>query len=215
MEYQPILTNLLLKLEILASVIGILFITKHKNSYWVWFIYYLTFICIADYFSVEISSFLKIKKVSYYAYIVIPIQFIFFYWLYAIKSLHSQKIFWACIVLYLLSFIPVELYFSKLNVVYSFNYTVGTLLLMILVFLEFKKQISTDDILDFYQNKMFYINIGVLLFYVGNLPFFGLYNLLLKEIVIWNTYYIYYLVSNCIMYLLFSASFIWTKVKYS
>lgn len=213
MEYQPILTSLLLKLEILASVVGILFFKKHKDTYWVWFIFYLTFICIADYFSSEISAFLKIKKVSYYAYIVIPAQFIFFYWLYALKSLQNRKLFWAFILLYSISFVPVEIYFSKLNVVYSFNYTVGTLLLMILVFLEFKKQILTDDILEFYRNKMFYINVGVLLFYVGNLPFFGLYNLLLKEIEIWNIYYIYYLVSNCVMYLLFATSFLWTKVK--
>lgn len=213
MEYQPLLTNLLLKLEILASVVGMLLIYKHKSTYWIYFVFYLTFISFADYFSLEITNFFNIKKQLYYAYIVIPIQFIFFYWLYALKSLKNKQLFWVCIILYLLSFIPVELYFSKLKVVYSFNYTIGTLILMYLVILEFKKQIVTDDILQFPRNKMFYINFGVILFYVGNLPFFGLYNLLIKELSIWNIYYIYYLISNCIMYLLFSASFIWGKVK--
>ncbi len=84
---------------------------------------------------------------------------------------------------------------------------------MILVFLEFKKQIQNDDILAFPENKMFYINIGIMLFYVGTLPFFSLYHLLLKEPEIWNIYYLYFLISNCIMYLLFTASFIWGKQK--
>ena len=79
--------------------------------------------------------------------------------------------------------------------------------------MEFFKQIKNDDILEFSKNKMFYINIGLVLFYVGTLPFFGLYKLLIKEIEIWNGYYLYFMVSNCIMYLLFAASFIWGKVK--
>ena len=63
------------------------------------------------------------------------------------------------------------------------------------------------------RNKMFYINIGIMLFYVGTLPFFGLYNLIVKEPEIWNIYYLYFLLSNCLMYLLFTASFIWGKPK--
>ena len=140
-------------------------------------------------------------------------HFSFFDWLYAIKSLKKISLFWSFTIIYFLSFIPIELYFSKLKVVYSFNIVIGTILLMVLIFMEFFKQIKNDDILEFSKNKMFYINIGLVLFYVGTLPFFGLYKLLIKEIEIWNGYYLYFMVSNCIMYLLFAASFIWGKVK--
>jgi len=213
MKYQPILFDILLWLEFLSATIGLFYLSQNKNTVWVWFILYLIFIFIFDFFSEEISGFLNIKKQYYFAYFIIPVQFIFFYWLYALKSLKKKSIFWSFSIIYLLSFIPIELYFSKLKVVYSFNLVVGTILLMFLIFLEFIKQIKNDDILKFAKNKMFYINIGVLLFYVGTLPFFGLYNLLINEIQIWNGYYIYFLISNCIMYLLFAASFIWGKTK--
>jgi hypothetical protein len=90
---------------------------------------------------------------------------------------------------------------------------IGALIMLILVSLEFLKQIKNENILMFNQNKMFYINIGIILFYVGNLPFFGLYYPIMKEPKIWNLYYIYFMISNCIMYFLFAASFIWGKPK--
>lgn len=213
MKYQPELLKLLLCLEFIAALVSLIYIPKCKRTYWIWFIFYLNFIFVFDYFSEQISNFLMIKKQFYFAYFIIPVQFLFFYWLYAVKSLRKIKLFWIFSITYLLSFIPIELYFSKLKVVYSFNLVIGTILLMFLIFLEFLKQIKNDDILEFSKNKMFYINIGLVLFYVGTLPFFALYNLLINELQIWNAYYLYFMISNCVMYLLFSISFIWGRTK--
>jgi hypothetical protein len=213
MKYQPELLKLLLCLEFIAALVSLIYIPKCKRTYWIWFIFYLNFIFVFDYFSEQISNFLMIKKQFYFAYFIIPIQFLFFYWLYAVKSLRKIKLFWIFSLTYLLSFIPIELYFSKLKVVYSFNLVIGTILLMFLIFLEFLKQIKNDDILEFSKNKMFYINIGLVLFYVGTLPFFALYNLLINELQIWNAYYLYFMISNCVMYLLFSISFICGRTK--
>lgn len=213
LNYQPELTNLLFILEIIASLTALLYYKKNKTTYWKWFTVYLFTIILCDVLIVKFVPTLGIKKQYFHAYLVIPLQFIFFYWLYAFQSLKKKRLFWLFLILYVLSFIPVELYFTKLKVVYSFNYTIGSFLLMILVFLEFQKQIRNDDILVFQSNKMFYINIGIMLFYVGTLPFFGLYNLIVKEPEIWNIYYLYFLLSNCLMYLLFTASFIWGKPK--
>jgi len=112
-----------------------------------------------------------------------------------------------------LTYLPVELYFGKIDLVYSINLTVGTILLTFLVVLEFIKQIQNDNILKFKQNKMFYINIGVILFYIGTYPFFAFENVISQApyIDMWNAYYMYFLVSNYIMYLMFAASFIWGK----
>ena len=209
----PILTTLLLYLELISACVALLYFKKINKTPWKWFAIYLCNIALSDFFISDVVYILNIDKQYFYAYVIIPIQFIFFYWLYALKSLKNREIFLIFLCVYILSFIPIELYFQKLRVVYSFNYTIGTFLLMILVFLEFKKQIQNDDILVYKKNKMFYINIGIMLFYVGTLPFFGLYNLIIKEPFIWSIYYLYFLISNCLMYLLFIASFIWGKVK--
>lgn len=209
----PYLLKLLLGLEFLSCITAIFYFKKLNKSFWIYFCFYLIILTFSDFYIDAISKVTHLKKQHIYAYFIIPLQFIFFYWLYAYQSLHKKKIFWLFLLLYIVSFIPIELYFARLKVVYSFNYTIGSFLLMILVFLEFQKQIKNDAILYFKQNKMFYINMGIMLFYVGTLPFFGLYNLIVKESEIWNMYYLYFLLSNCLMYMLFTASFIWGKAK--
>ncbi len=209
----PFLIDLLHFCEFIAAVISLIYYKSVKNTYWKWFVIYMTFIFICELFGIQIFNEIGLNEDILFSYFTIPIEFLFFIWLYAFKSLKIKKLFIVSTMFYLLSFIP-EFSLEKGKFFFdSFNYMVGALILLILVSLEFLKQIKNENILMFMQNKMFYINIGVILFYIGNMPFFGLYYLILKEPQIWNSYYIYFLISNCIMYLLFAASFIWGKPK--
>jgi hypothetical protein len=147
------------------------------------------------------------------SYINIPIEYIFIYWLYAYKSLQNKILFWVITFLFLLSIVAEE-FIIKTNFTFtSLSKTFGTLLLLMLVVLEFIKQIKSDTIISFKSDKMFYINLGIILFYIGNMPFFGLYQIILDYPDIWNKYYYYFMLSNCTMYLLFATSFIWGKIK--
>ena len=149
----------------------------------------------------------------YYSFIGIPVQYLFLFWLYAFKSLNNKKLFYAFIFIYGLTYIPIEFYYGKIKFVNSINLTIGTTLLAFLVVMEFVKQIKNDNILKFKENKMFYINAGVILFYKGTYPYFAFSEILsTKEYIsVWNMYYMYFLLSNYAMYLLFAASFIWGK----
>ncbi len=94
------------------------------------------------------------------------------------------------------------------------SYTIGVFLLAILSFLEFLKQIKSDEILNFKGNKMFYINIGVLIFYIGTLPFFAFDKILLdNNRTLWDSYLTFFLFSVNIINLFYIASFIWGKSK--
>lgn len=186
---------------------------KLRNTHWKWFAFYVIFIFLSELFSDWFLEHYPLFRQYYFAYFGIPIEFLFLFWLYSYESLNRRKLFWVCTATYLISFIPHLILFGRLRVIYSLNYTVGNLLLLLLVILEFNKQIKTDAILSFKENKMFYINAGVTLFYIGTLPFFSFYGLILKEPDIWNIYYIFFLVANCLMYLLFTVSFIWGKPK--
>ena len=201
-----------LTFEFLAALVGAIYFFRLKG-YWKWFSVYLLFIFLQEVIWYKNATFIGILKKDYFAYIGIPVQFIFFFWLYALKSLKKSKLFIGCLVVYLLT-LCFPIYFEKSDWVYSFNYNVGTMLLMVLMVLEFIKQIKTENILKFRQNKMFYVNVGVILFYAGTYPFFVFQEDLLNQYRdIWNGYYIYFLIANCIMYLLFAASFIWGKER--
>jgi len=196
----------------LSSVISVLYYNRIKNQYWKYFVYYLIFIFLAEAIGKWGTSIVDLNKIGFYNYIVIPIEFIFFYWLYAAKSLNKPKLFIGLSLLYVISFIPSELFFtSARKVMYSLNYTLGCLILMILVVMEYYKQINSSNILDFDKNRMFYINLGVTLFYIGTLPFWTFFELLKSYREIYNIYYASFLVLGVVMYLLFSISFIWGK----
>jgi len=130
---------------------------------------------------------------------------------------HSKikNFFFVFSALFLLAFIPNELYFVKNKHIFSFNYTFGSLLMMFLVIMEYYKQVNSDNILNFTKNRMFYINLGVTLFYIGTLPFWAFYFQLLEHMDIWSLYYSYFLLSGIVMYLLFASSFIWGKQNYT
>lgn len=206
------LEYVLLLLEFLSALIAFFYLFKLKNTYWKWFCIYLIFIFFQEFYWFFNIYLGKITKQEYYAFLGIPIQYLFFYWLYALKSLKKKTLFIILCLIYIIT-IPIEFYLNAVDIVYSLNLTIGTLLLTLLIVLEFLNQMRTDIILKFKKNKMFYINIGVVLFYIGTYPLFAFYDLLSKEpyIEIGNLYYLYFRISVCLMYLLFIISFIWGK----
>ncbi len=208
-----LLKQALLLVEFLSAIVGLVYFIKLKKSHWRWFSTYLAFIFAQECFWFFATSLTGATKQIYYTFVGVPVQYLFFFWLYAYKSLGSKRKFLSCSLIYLLSYIPLHTFLTTFNVVYSLNLTIGTILLSYLIVLEFLKQIQNDNILKFKENKMFYITIGTILFYIGTYPFFTFYNELRNEpyLPIWNIYYYYYMISNCIMYLLFTASFIWGK----
>lgn len=212
-KIQLFLRDSIIWTEFLCAFIALWTFKKVRHSQWKWFSIYLIVIFLLEFTSNYLLVNYPTFKKDYYAYFVIPLEFIFFFWLYAHKSLKKRELFIIFTMLYLLSFIPHKLFFEKTDIVYSVNYTFGCFLLMILVALEFNHQIQSDDILNYNKNKMFYINLGVVLFYIGTLPFFTFYGIFIKDMNMWNYYYTYFLIFNNVMYLLFATSLLWGKQK--
>lgn len=204
------LVDVLIGAEFLAALIGIIYFKRLKNSYWKWFSVYLVIIFISEFFwylfADQISS--SIKQI-YFGVFVFPFQFMFLIWLYAMKSLKNKKLFIVCTILYV---VTIPFYLENINPLFTINYAVGTTIIAFLVVMEFIKQLKNDDILKFKENKMFYINIGVILFFVGNFPLFAFYYTLYCDYVeIWNFCFLYFRITSSLLYLLFIASFIWGK----
>lgn len=213
-EIQTILGNLELITVVIAAILGVFHFLQVKDSYWKWFVFYLIFIAVAELFSgILLKSYPYLRK-HYYDFFIIPIEFLFYYWLFAKKSLQNDKLFKISCIVYLIFFVIHLFILDAVRSISAMSYTVGVFFLAIMVYLEFMKQIKSDEILNYQSNKMFYVNIGVLLFYVGTLPFFAFDKLLYENnYVVWDWYKTFFLLSVNVMYLLFSASFIWGKPK--
>ena len=211
-QLQTIFYNSIIFTEIFSFLIGIIYFKKLKNTYWIWFVVYLTFISFAELFAkFGLENFPNYRK-YYYNYFIIPLEFLFFFWLYSKKSLKNNYVFYSSIFIYLISLLALIFGYDEVRIIGSISYTVGNLCLAVMIFLEFFKQIKSDEILNFNKNIMFYVNFGVLLFYIGTLPLFTFDKFLFEnDKNLWSNYFTFFLFSVNLMYLLFTAAFIWGK----
>jgi hypothetical protein len=213
-KLQLLLYELVPWLELLAAIVGILYYKKLKDTYWKWFIYYLVAIFVMEAYSKWGLESHPYWRRYYYNYLVIPFEFVFFYWLYAVKSLARKRLFWTSVIIYACFHLLSNFVMQNNEILNSLSYTVSVLLLAIMAFFEFQKQVKSDSILQFQENKMFYINVGIILFYVGTLPFFTFDRYLYNHMPeIWSSYRTLFLFAVNVLSLLFIASFIWGKPK--
>jgi len=218
MKYISFMQYTTIFMELASFVTGLLYWNKIKNSIWVWFVIYLGFIVTGELVCNYLSYTSYNNKVNtIFNYIIIPVEFLFFYWLYY-KHASSKKnrlLVIACCVLYLLSFIADQYFFQGKKFLFdSFSYCAGNLLLLVAIlsfFMEFSKG---NEILHFRSSLIFWVSLGNLVFYLGTLPYFGLIHLLYdnhREIFNYYTYLMFAL--DWAMYLLFIIGFIKWKPK--
>ncbi len=210
--------NTLYVMEALAAATAFIYMKKWKNTYWKWFPFYLAFIAVAEFLGANVPALKDIFKYNYYFYqcFEIPVEFLFFFWIFyqEFKSTKSKWMPALCIGVYMPCLLIDVFFFKNYRYAYfSFSYTIGNILLLILVLNFFIQLVNSDQVLKFRQNILFWVSVGLLVFYLGSCPYYGLYNLLVYNY--YNTYYLYYTVFvtvlNCLMYFAFTLSFICGK----
>jgi hypothetical protein len=156
-------------------------------------------------------------NVEMYRYFGIPVQFLFFCWLfYRYFGGSSEKkwpIIGACV--YLLSWLA-EIFFSQAvkGWFMSFSYTMGNITLLSLIILFFIKFINSREILSYKQSMMFWVSLGLLSFYLGTFPFYALRNTLAVSYPeIFYAYLNINYVLDYLMYIFFTIAFICGRPK--
>jgi hypothetical protein len=208
-------------MELTACVAGFLCWRKLKASYWKFFPVYLAIIAIAEllgrYLSVR-----KLYNVNFimYNYFVIPLEILFFTWLFykEFSNTRSKRLPVAAAWIYAacwladMFIIPKGSYFW----IDSFSYTVGILMLLVLILTALYKFVTSNELIFIKNNMMFWVCMGIFVFYSFSLPFYGIGNYLYNHYAnIYLPYSQVVYVLNFIMYLLFTLAFIWGKPKLS
>lgn len=211
-----ILLGVLFFLECLAFILSLVQYPKLKTMELRLLPYYLGFLVIAESVGHTLNYFqLKTQTRYLHEYLVIPAEFVFLYYLFTVKmkSKNSKLIFIACSSLYLLVLLLDNLIKldSQLS---SISYTLGNLLLLLLVLRFLFYFVRSDSILFFKKEIMFYMTCGVLVFYLGSFPFFAFKNYLWAHYTMVGYYYWHaMMVMNCIMYAIFSLGIVCSKEK--
>jgi hypothetical protein len=213
------MTVILMFMELAAFITGLIYWKKTKGTIWQWFIIYLGFIICAEIICHHLHyySHHKFYVNKILTYIILPIEFIFLYWLYYqhAKSKRSKLLIIVCSFIYIASFIADQYFFQGKKFIFdSFSYCMGNLLLLLVILSFFISFSKTDEILHYQSSLIFWVSLGVLVFYLGTMPYFGLIHLLYdKYRLIFNFYTYLMFAFNWMMYLLFIIGFIKWKPK--
>lgn len=204
--------------EILAFVVSIKYWRSSKEHQY--FSAYLLLVCVVE-TAGKLAYESGDKKLNHFLfdYFMIPIEFLFFYRLYykngRATKLKSVPFF--LMSLYLIGLVVDILFLEKRHFAfYSFSYTLGNFFLLLLILNYFYSVIRSEQILHFKSDRLFWVSIGLLIFYLGSFPFYGLRNFLWdNDKNIFTRYWCLVTSFNCIMYLFFVLSFLWGKPKLS
>jgi hypothetical protein len=216
-----VLRLILNALEITACVAGFLNWKKIRATYWKFFPVYLAVIIIAEF----IGKYLKYQNLAranlaLYNYFVIPLEILFFTWLFhkAFAQTTFRRLPVAAACIYITCWVADMFIIPKGSYTWisSFSYTAGNVLLLVLILTALYKLATGNAIIFIKTNMVFWVCMGLFVFYSFSLPFYGMGNYLYNHYRnIYTSYFhiIYFL--NYIMYALFTIAFIWGKPKSS
>jgi hypothetical protein len=221
MEAISIFQYILYGLELTTCITGFFFWRKIKTSFWRWFPFYLVFIVVTEqtgnylnFLATNEAADLKNRMISY---LIVPVEFLFFYIMYYVQanSPGRKRLVVFCIAIFIFGFIADLLYFKDKEFLFSsFSYCIGNLSLLIVIISFFIQFVSSSELINFKSSFIFWVSAGLLIFYLGTLPFFALFRFLYNEYPdIFLIYAAVMLFFNCVMYILFCIAFIWGKVK--
>jgi hypothetical protein len=217
--YQYIQVGLVL-MEFLAFLCGIINFKKINNSFWKWFVYYLGFIVAGETVGLLLLYAFHNGTASrdVYNYVVIPVEFLFFCWLYYRYFISNPRLrIWplAGAAIYAVSWLTDSFFVPGMMIwLFTFSYLVGVVVLLVLTILFFTRFMESKEILHYKNNMMFWISLGLLIFYIITSPYFALRSALYKDNrqIFWIYFYIQFGV-NYLMYTLFGLSFVWAKTR--
>ena len=200
----------------LVGVFGLLYTRKQPKTYWTSFPWFLIVVGIQDGLGLLINKTLAVAypKLNFYYYqlFVIPFQVLYYFWLINRNIITNKRIYYIGSGVFILS-VVIECFSSfKLQDYYfsSFSYMIANILMLVHIMRYFYQLSKSDRILFFYKERMFWVSLGLLIFWLGSLPFFGIFDyLFINYQTIGTIYYKVVIIFNYLMCTCFLISFIW------
>jgi len=203
--------------EAIALGAGIATWQKYRGSILQKMTIYLAFIVLAEITGNLLGRFgFKQENNFLYSYIVIPVEFLFFFWFFykTFDKKWQKNVAFVCVALLCCSMLYEKLFISinEKYIFHSFSYSICNILLLLLIIVYFIDFVKSAQILHFKRSPVFWIAIGLLVYYLGSFPLFAMSRYLLAiNKHLFNMYWHIQVILNCTMYFLFSIAFLWGR----
>jgi hypothetical protein len=203
-------------IESLACITGFICWARLYPRFWRIFPVYLFIITCCEFAGWYMNGHGIKGAKAMYSYFVVPLEFLFMYFLYY-KNLpkHFHKTVFALSLIYIL-FWGAELIFVQHTkwIWFSMSYSVGSIIMLILGIIYFLQLLKSEKLLTYKKQIFFWVNLGLMLFYVGTFPFYATMSVLYNEAP--NLYAFLYWMSKIldyVMYIFFIIGFLCNNIN--
>ena len=215
-----LISDIVIYSELLSAIAGSIYYLKYKHTVLKYFLFLLWYITLTEligwYGSVnDVFGFYK-DGLSYRTWlynlqrIVIFCSLFYIYFKYLKNELFKKWIKLFAIVYIIITILNWSLWQQFLFERSETPRIIGTIFLIITILFYFIELLRSDKIVVFHKMLLFWISVGLLLFYSGTLPFVLKWNGYMLIPGVHKLFLIVYILA-IIMYLTFTFGFIWSK----
>jgi len=215
-----LISDIVIYSELLSAVVGSIYYAKYKQTVLKYFLFLLWYITITEligwYGSVNDAFGFYKDGIPYRTWLYNLLRIITFSSLFYIYLKYlNTKIFKKWIQVFAVVYVII----SIINWIFWQNFLfersespriIGTIFIIITILFFFIELLRSDKIVVFHRMLLFWISVGLLLFYSGTIPFVLKWNGFMLIPGVHKLFLIVYILA-IIMYLTFTFGFIWSK----
>jgi hypothetical protein len=204
--------------EIATAIIAAIYFKKYSGSFLKYFLFMIWFIALVEILIGTLKDNGVIVQNNFIYNVITSLQYVYFFLLYykSMKTQSYRKVVLGFLIVFVLSVIVNFLWLQPLNLTSAFSsytFTIGAILLIVTIGLFLVEILNTEMVLYFKRYLMFWISMGLLVFYTGIIPFVLSLNLM-PELLSTDSLAIIFFSLNLVMYACFTVGFILSH-KYS
>ncbi|WP_132065776.1 hypothetical protein [Aquimarina spinulae] len=212
-DFLTLLMEIGVGLEALTAIVATIYYYKYKNTHVLkYFIFLLWYVAINEIIGLYIRSENWDNVLLINIYNVINFTYILILYRSYLNEKKSKKIALILCITYLIIFIIngfYENYFIKFQ---SIPYIIAAFAVIITISLYFREILNSEKVLNAKRNLLFWISVGLLIYFVGNIPFRILRNYY-NELTDATILFLVNFTLTVIMNICFIIGFIWSKKK--
>ncbi|MDH7445442.1 hypothetical protein [Aquimarina sp. 2201CG14-23] len=212
-EFINTLIKICIGFEVFTAIVGTIFFYKYKDAKFLrYFIFFIWYVATNELVGLYIKLDSGVNAIIYNIYNAVNFTFFLLLYRYYFKNEKNKKLALYFSIIYLSSFVINGFFENYLSEYQRFPYILGALFLVITILLYFFEILNSEKVLNAKKNLLIWISVGLLMYFVGNLPFRILRNYY-QELTDATVLFLVNITLTVIMNTCFIIGFIWSDKK--
>lgn len=200
--------------QVITAIVGTIYFYKYDKTILKYFLIILWYIAINDIFGLILKKYFGFESVTllYNIYYIIVFSYFMLLFRNFVSNKNRKKLIFIFLIIYLISSFINCFFENYLEEVATAPYIIGAILVIIAIIFYYIDILNSEKVLYVNKNLLFWISIGVLIYYAGNIPFRIVRNYV-GELVDASIQYLVLVILTFVMNICFIIGFIWSSKK--